>query len=476
MNITLNNIEQASNLVTFTDIPNILMVSDTSGGTYARLTITFTGNLAAVTTLNNQWQININGDTIQNVLNAEDAVNKNFIAMVNPSSTAASVVRALRNSSSLFSTFKIQQSNNVITLTARQYGNIPITFSSNISSSYLSYSTIVGSSYSDFEQKLIDVDIISDGDYITTLEKTFTNGQAAFNISPILTTMAEKFVSKPYQLVISSYKNGDYNLLATLSNNYASIGYMVNQAERYLSLPNGIYLAQNVGRGTQSGTLNAMPLYVYERKLPLSFYAFNTAGASIRFDYLDSAYNVIGTETTQWRNSNSSQVLKNITHVLDDNFMNNAFYVDVVFGSSNPLRYNVIKPLNATEGNTRIYWINEYGGTSFIDMAGQREETRELELTTYKKNIFDYYTDDVNSLELPYDNTVKYQVTIRSHLFENDGKYIFNSLLQTPFAWTEVNGEKYALLIKSIDVDETEQNNVYRAKVVYEYSQEPSLL
>ena len=118
-----------------------------------------------------------------------------------------------------------------------------------------------------------------------------------------------------------------------------------------------------------------------------------------------------------------------------------------------------------------------YGGISFFDFTGTKTETRDLDVMTYEKNIFDYYTSDMNDLEKVYDNTVKYTVTLKSHLFEKDGKYIFNDMLQSPVAWVIRNSEKYAIIIDSINVEETSNNNdIYEATLKYHYSQEPSLI
>ena len=75
-----------------------------------------------------------------------------------------------------------------------------------------------------------------------------------------------------------------------------------------------------------------------------------------------------------------------------------------------------------------------------------------------------------------YDNKIKYSVTLKSHLFENDGKYVFNDLMQSPEVWTEINGQQYAIIIDTVSVEETDRNNIYEATVKYHYSQEPSLI
>ena len=161
-------------------------------------------------------------------------------------------------------------------------------------------------------------------------------------------------------------------------------------------------------------------------------------------------------------------------------YFQQAFYIDLTIGNFK-IRYKVIKPIKATEYYQRVYWRNSYGGISFFDFTGQKSETRDVETTTYEKNIFGYYTDSfadkpLNELEKAYDNKVKYTVTLKSHLFENDGKYIFNDLLQSGNIWTEINGEFYTIIIDSLSVDETDNNNVYEATLKYHYSQSPSLI
>ena len=129
-----------------------------------------------------------------------------------------------------------------------------------------------------------------------------------------------------------------------------------------------------------------------------------------------------------------------------------------------------------TEYCQRIYFRNSYGGISFFDFTGQKSETRDLDLMTYEKNIFDYYNDPMNELEKIYDNTVKYSVTLKSHLFEKDGKYIFNDMLQSPELWVIRNSEKYAIILDNVSVDETTNNDIYEATIRFRYSQEPSLI
>jgi hypothetical protein len=129
-----------------------------------------------------------------------------------------------------------------------------------------------------------------------------------------------------------------------------------------------------------------------------------------------------------------------------------------------------------TEGCNRILWRNSYGGISFFDFTGHKSETRKLETKTYNKNIYNYYTNPKNELEMVYDADVEYEVTLKSHLFNKDSVYVFNDLMQSSEIWTRVNQEDYAIILESVSVDETDNNDIYEATIKYRYSQKPSLI
>ena len=250
---------------------------------------------------------------------------------------------------------------------------------------------------------------------------------------------------------------------------------MVNQGQKYLDNTYWQY-AMNFSRGqSRSPIMNNTILYVYQPTIPISFYRGNEGGGNITITYRDSAYNSVYVQELTWENTYSSIKLIDKELQLIENIMRTCFYIDVAFGSDT-IRFNVIKPVQMTEYCQRILWRNSYGGISFVDLTGQKTETRELNLQTYQKNIFDYYTDPVNELEKVYDNDVEYQVTLKSHLFEEDGKWVYNDLIQSPEVWTEINGQNYAIILESVSVEETDNNGVYQATVKYRYSQEPSLI
>ncbi len=478
MNITYNNLSSPSNIITFTDIPNILKVSDDAGGSYANYTFTFVGDLYGQTNADGQWSITLFGDTITNVLDPSNASNKSFYVSSANTATAASVTRALRNCPNLAANFIVEHDNTSVIVTAREVGSIfrgRDYFSTNIPQAYMDNSGTDGYANSSLQGALIDVDVYTNGEYVTTLEKNWYNGEAAFNMSPVLTTISEYGMVVPYDFKVSSMKDGNYALLGNITGNYSSIGYMVNQGYKYLTMDDMV-VAQNYSRGENRGVENNSILYLYQPKIDVSIYTGNLGGFSYQIDYLDSAFNSIGTYSSTVRCY--SYTLMDLTFLLNhagNTYFPLAFYIDLTLGTTK-IRYNVIKPIKATEYSQRILWRNSYGGISFFDFTGQRSETRDLELSTYQKNIFGYYDNTKNELDKVYDNKVDYTVTIKSHLFENDGKYIFNDLLQSSDVWTEINGETYGILIDSISVEEQNQNNIYEATVRYKYSQKPSLL
>lgn len=479
--ITYNNrsIGNASNLVTFTDIPNILKVTDASGGTKQTISLTFNGNLAGVVHTD-PWTITIQGETISSVDTFDKAINKSFFVSTSNNITAASAARALRNCPNIAALYTVQQYQNGIILTARDIGSFTVTVDSNISSTYLTRIVTQGSSQSQLVGSKIDVDVYNGSEYITTLEKNFYNGEAAFNMSPVLTTFAKRSKTEPYLFRLNTIsQNGDYQVLGTIGNNFICQGYMCNQGQKYLELYNYEVVAQNFFRGDEKQSWNNTLLYVYGNTIPFSFYTKSTSMSRIDVTYRDSAFNAVG--GLDWNDEDAHATGDNYlvtTYIPLTNMPSSTFYVDVKFESqSDFVRYNVIKPLRATEYYQRIYWRNSYGGVSFFDFTGAKTETRDLETTTYQKNIFDYYTDPRNELEKVYNNEIKYNVTLKSHLFENDGKYIFNDLAQSPEVWTEINGETYAIIMESVSVDElNDRNNIYEATVRYRYSMTPSII
>jgi hypothetical protein len=162
--------------------------------------------------------------------------------------------------------------------------------------------------------------------------------------------------------------------------------------------------------------------------------------------------------------------MKDTSITIPTQYYSRTYYVDITM-NGNTIRFDVIKPLKATEYFQRVYWRNEYGGISFFDFTGQRSESDSVDIETYEKNIYDYYDVNYYERKIIYENDYKKTVTLTSHLLDENGKYIFNSLMKSKKVWTVVNNVTYYIAPTSIDVQESnEYNGVYTAKLTYEYS------
>ena len=479
MRILYNGIQEQSNIITFTDIPNILRVEDYGQGSKA--SITFAINSLPSSTYNGEWYIQLLGETISNVISPENAINKNFyINTGSKLSTVASMVMAFRSCPTIAANFIVEIKNQNVVLTAKVEGVVWANKGDYLQTNMQSYITstpVDGTDPSSLVGSNISVDIYNGSEYITTLQKSFYLDEVSFNLSPVLMTFARYGYIKPYTINVSSFKNGTYTQLGSISTNYVTIGYMCNQGSKFL-VNDTPSIGMNYSRGTNKDAANNTILYVYEPSATITYYTGNAGGFSYSVDWLDSAFNVLHTKNGTSRCDSNSMM--DLEFTFDDSgnvWFNEAFYIDVTIGSTK-IRFNVIKPIKATEYCQRVYWRNSYGGISFFDFTGQKTETRDVNVTTYQKNIFDYYDSSFgrNELEKVYDNNIKYTVTLKSHLFENDGKYVFNDLIQSASVWTEINGQEYAIIIDSVNVDETDNNGIFEATLKYHYSQNPSLI
>lgn len=89
--------------------------------------------------------------------------------------------------------------------------------------------------------------------------------------------------------------------------------------------------------------------------------------------------------------------------------------------------------------------------------------------------IISIITPLINEKELVYNVDTRSTYTVKSHLIAEDGKWMLYDLLQSPYAWTNINGQDYVVIIDS--VTEAEQNNqqIYEMTVKFRISQPTSL-
>lgn len=473
MNITYNNLSSPSNILTFTEIPNILKISENVTGTKCTIQFMMGDNLRQTVSADSQYYITLFGETVSNVMSATEARNKRFYISDDAKSTAMSIASALRNCGGLNADFDIFGNGGTVEIIAKTIGKKITTanyLQRNIPAQYMSVSVQDGNSYSILFNSKIDIDVydsasVNVSNYITTLEKNWYGDECAFDMSPVLATFSEYGQTKPYSFVINVFReDGEWQNQGTVSGN-TTIGYHANQSDKY-KYAQGAQMLLNKNRGT-NGT---MILYTYNNVIPYSVLCgSDTGGWNVTVSVKDSAFNEVYSYTSTGRRTTSNMIV-DTNATIPQTAMTSGYYVDITIGTQTT-RFNIIKPLKATEYYQRIQWRNEYGGISFFDFTGSRSESDSVDIETYEKNIFDYYDNEYFERKMIYSNDYNKTISLKSHLMEEDGKWIFNSLMRSKKVWTTVNGKTYYIIPKSIDVEEDQQyNNIYTAKLTFEFS------
>ena len=473
MNITYNNLSSPSNILTFTEVPNILKISENVTGTKCTIQFSMSNGLRQTVTGDSQYYITLFGETISNVMALENTNNKRFYISDDAESTAMSIARALRNCGSLNADFYIFGNGSTVEIIAKTIGKKITTanyLQRNIPGDKMGVSVQDGSSTSILLNSKIQVDVYNSNaasvnNFITTLEKNWYGDECAFDMSPVLSTFSEYGQTQPYTFVLNVFRdNGEWQNQGTVSGN-TTIGYHANQSDKY-KYAQGVQMLLNKNRGT-NGT---MILYTYNNVIPYSVLCgSDTSGWNVKVSVKDSAFNEVYANTSTSSRTTSNMIV-DTNATIPQTAIKNGYYVDITVGTQTT-RFNIIKPLKATEYYQRILWRNEYGGISFFDFTGSRSESDSVDIETYEKNIFDYHDNSEFERKMIYKNDYKKSVSLTSHLLEEDGKWIFNSLMRSKKVWTTINGKIYYIIPKSIDVQEDQTyNNIYTVKLTYEYS------
>lgn len=472
-NISYNNLSSPSNILTFTEVPNILKVEENVQGQKCIIELKIENGLRYTVTADSQYNISMFGEVITNAMSPSDAVNRRFFIANDAQSTAMGIVKALRECSNLSADFNVfGDSNGYVYVVAKTIGNKIVNandIQTNIPNQYMTIEITDGSSSSSLFNSKIDVDVYSGtpsfNTYITTLEKNFYGSECAFDVSPVLATFSQYGKTKPYVFNISAYgDNGEFYTLGSMSGNTA-IGYLANQSQKYL-VANGVQTLINNSRGRNGQGI----LYVYEPTIPYTVLRNDEVIAwNVNVYAKDSAFNVIWSGSSV-ESYSSDSLIEDYSVSIPQTAFTSAYYIDLEVDGKTT-RFNVTKPLKATDYCQRVLWRNEYGGISFFDFTSARRETDNVEIETYEKNVFDYYVTNEFEKKKIYKNSYNKSVSLTSHILQEDGKWIFNSLMRSKKVWTIVNGSLFYIIPKTIDVAEDQTyNNIYTATLTYEYS------
>lgn len=466
MKTTLNNQTISDIAVTFNGVPTIFRAEGTNTPSACEQ-YQFNPNYF---TANDNSYMNFNGTTFSFTNDYSEAVGNKIYISPNSSAnlrrlSAMSMARAFNNSS-LGGSYNAYVKDNTCILEAKTpyvHGDDPSFSESNINYTHSRTST----SY-EFYDSILDLDIMSDGEFVSQMSKKCATNDVMFDLSPILNASTKDGEAFKYTITLSQGTNSDYSQKYTSGDIYAINGYSCNQGNMFITdseLYEDAYILQNVSRGGTKVQYNKTILYVYDPSITLSFFSKSPQSVGVQITYLDSFFNTLGTSSTS---ASLSEGITDSSFSLSSLF-NSASYVDItVLGKT--IRYNVVKPLKYTDMNQRVYFRNSYGGLSFFDFSGGRTEQRSSDKTTYMKNNFDIYREGVRSLNKIYSNELEYEVTLTTHLMDYDGIYTLYDLLASHYAYTSINGVTYEIIVNDLNVEETQTNNVYQAEITYVYS------
>lgn len=467
MTITYDNFITPSRLLTFSDVPNILKVKETIVGSKGVFSFIFSGNLQSSVSGDAQYHLTFLDETVTNVMSPSKAKNKRFYISSSPQSTAASFANALRNCPSLAAQFTIEHSDDEVELVARTIGkkwtNVANYLDTNIPSANLTTTAYDGTAEpSDVYGCKVQLEVFSEGNYLTQLEKNYYGDECAFDVSPILATLSEYGKVKPYRFSISTIStNGDYSYRGSVSG-FTTVGYVANQSDK-CKLMNNSSILLNTNRNQIR--------YVYGSSIQYSLIFGSSNTAEVTYSVKDSTLSEIYTASTTYQGSSYPNGIADTSFTIPNQYYTLASYVDLTIGTQS-VRFKVIKPLKATEYYQRVLWRNEYGGIEFFDFTGQRTESDSVDIETYEKNIFDVYENPSYEIKKIYSNNVKKEVKLTTHLMEENGRWFVNSLMRSKKVWTTINGKLHYIILKAVEVTEDQNyNNIFTATITYEYSQ-----
>lgn len=489
MNILLNGNINPQQYITFNNVPTILKIDSFGDGDKARLEITVStgGNTSE------PCYIRINGYTITSTNVLGNDVSSVYLVPLSlggsyTKASAYSIAKAFQNTG-LINSYNVYCDNQVygstsskVIIEAKEKGKQYNFTEIDTNATYISFSSPTNGSSSDLlTGAKVVLDVYAEPDitkqteiganskvlpHLVTVEKNYYKDGINFDLSPILASVTENGNLTQYNVTASYVKNGQATVIGELSHNYAANGYSVNQGKFYIPKFSGLYLAQNVSRGTDKSTYNNTTLYYIDgESITLSFYCYDFSTKTLTINYLDSALNQISTQSVSITPDKSLYTYSFVP-------TEGAYYVDIVTPNQGTIRYTNVKPLrygNMNEYQT-LYWYNSYGGVSFFPFTAKRTEERETEKTLYKKQNFNLYTDNIKGMNKVYSMDNQYSVTLTTHYMDKDGVYSLYDLMNSFEAWTEINGVKYEVIVTDLNVTESNISGVWQGTVTYEYS------
>lgn len=449
MKITINNLQDANNILLLSQVPNILTIEDTKETEYAQLVLTAN---EVITT--NKASITINDVTVTSTNVLENAVNNVFYINynVNPSFLITDIARALNNTS-LASNYKIWSNNNALYVKAKQAGAAyNITYSIEGINLYQTNTTVTNNSV--LTNSNITLQLYkTDDEYITSLSKKYLNDSISFNLAPIFTTLAQFDEMQEYYIKLVAIEGTNYTELYELDNIKVLNGYKIEDiTPNYITHNNANKLLQYYsGDLYYNSNDNEFQLTIYNHsKNPFSYtvqeWNGNTRLSSLQYD--DETMQHYCTLTIPVYRTDATHVTVTLPEIGEIKYINTA-------------HNNYTNP----EEHQTVYWHNNFGGISFFPFTFSKTEEYTTEKEVISTNVFNYYNNP--NVKKVYSNTTKTSVTLTSQYLPKSTEILFKDLNAAHNAYVlDKQGNKKTIIINNVAFNKI-NNNTYQAVVQY---------
>lgn len=451
---------QSPDIVCFTDNYNIVSLKENITGTNEEWLISLNGLTA---TQNAQWSLSFMGNTITNVIEPQDAKGSFFYVKANSDiSTAASMCRALRNCPNIYANFYIYtEGQSVITLVSKNIGNINSQIESNMIGNGVSITHNSGSVSSTLQGANVMLDIFKDINEHEniSLEKTFYNDEAAFNISSVLSTFVEYDEVDHFECLLSHITNDGTFVDDGSFTSYVVKGFKTSYSDNYIQNFPKLLLPHP----------DDYKLWSYGQNIDIAYYITGGGRTMLTFTVLDSNGTVLETSSNTVTGSGQPKIRK-FTYTISGQYYNSAYTVRVNFANDEVV-FNIAKPLKTVADYTRVMFHNSYGGIGYFDFVGDKSETLSINKKDYYKNIYDYYDEPSYEEEKVYEATKTTEYQLTSQLLEKDGLFITEEMAKSKDAWLATNNQNEHIIITSVSIQkDSSYPQLFRIVIKYKKS------
>lgn len=456
MTISLNGSLSMANMVTLTNVPNILKITNDveDKNSKAVLSISSLANINENTT----YSISLDGYVVYSSIYRNEIGKKFYITQDTSYNSLLyvcdTIVNALNSISYINSNYNVYISNTSEIHIDKRNGE-SIVLETTLPNSNVEIVNGVSK-----DGMSVVVNVYHNNEFVATLQKNVVGSETSFNLSPILATFTPYGSIEEYNLKIYTINGTKVGNRFTIGELYSVQGYLVNQGQTTLNLANDVLFAQNVSRGETKTVYNNTTLYTYYPQIDFTLYSKFVEEVEVEISY-SNGY-------SESKTIQIEGIRTDVQIVLNSNYKR-CQYVDITIGETT-IRYNVIQPLKYTSEIQRIYWYNSYGGISFMDFVGERTEQRKTTVDTYNGNLYNFHVGRRERAKV-YNKQVDITATVSTHYIDKDGTWAVFDLQNSRCAWTTINGVEYSIIVNDVKLTEsTNGNDVYKAEITYNYS------